>query len=164
MRFPWLAALCLAAASIADARPYGVDDMLRVESYGQALIDPDGRWAVIDRYRRYDSAASYRYDGFTRRGLGVVMRLDLQHGSRLEPLFPQDDGAGYWIASLSPSGKRVAYLTCAGDCGDPELSGTGTVWRVKLDGSGKKELFSAEGALQPNTSVAWIGTPASDVG
>lgn len=65
---------------------------------------------------------------------------------------------------LSPSGKRVAYLTCAGDCGDPELSGTGTVWRVKLDGSGKKELFSAEGALQPNTSVAWIGTPASDVG
>ncbi|WP_150293285.1 prolyl oligopeptidase family serine peptidase [Sphingobium estronivorans] len=110
MRFPWLAALCLAAASIADARPYGVDDMLRVESYGQALIDPDGRWAVIDRYRRYDSAASYRYDGFTRRGLGVVMRLDLQHGSRLEPLFPQDDGAGYWIASLSPSGKRLAVF------------------------------------------------------
>ncbi|GAY24788.1 MULTISPECIES: alpha/beta hydrolase family protein [Sphingobium] len=110
MRFPWLAALCLAMAGIADARPYGVDDMLRVESYGQALIDPDGRWVVIDRYRRYDSAASYRYDGFTRRGLGVVMRLDLQHGGRLEPLFSQDDGAGYWIASLSPSAKRLAVF------------------------------------------------------
>ncbi|WP_313808051.1 prolyl oligopeptidase family serine peptidase [Sphingobium sp.] len=110
MRFPWLAALCLAAAGIADARPYGVDDMLRVESYGQVLVDPHGEWAVIDRYRRYDSGTSYRYDGFTRRGLGVVMRLDLQHGSRLEPLFPQGDGAGYWIASLSPSGKRLAVF------------------------------------------------------
>ena len=110
MRFPWLAALCLAAAGIAEARPYGVDDMLRVESYGQALVDPDGQWAVIDRYRRYDSGTSYRYDGFNRRGLGVVMRLDLQHGRRLEPLFPQGDGAGYWIASLSPSGKRIAVF------------------------------------------------------
>lgn len=110
MRFPWLAALCLAAAGIADARPYGVDDMLHVESYGQALVDPDGQWVVIDRYRRYDSGTSYRYDAFNRRGLGVVMRLDLQHGLRLEPLFPQDDGAGYWIASLSPSGKRLAVF------------------------------------------------------
>lgn len=110
MRFPWLAALCLAAAGIAEARPYGVDDMLRVESYGQALIDPGGQWAVIDRYRRYDSGTSYRYDGFNRRGLGVVMRLDLQHGRRLEPLFPQDDGAGYWIASLSPGARRLAVF------------------------------------------------------
>lgn len=110
MRFPWLAALCLAVAGIADARPYGVDDMLRVESYGQALVDPGGQWAVIDRYRRYDSGSSYRYDGFNRRGLGVVMRLDLQHGRQLEPLFRQDDGAGYWIASLSPSGKRLAVF------------------------------------------------------
>lgn len=64
---------------------------------------------------------------------------------------------------LSPSGKRVAYLTCSGDCGDPQLQGTGTVWRVKLDGSGKKKLFSSAAALQPNTSVAWMGTPATDV-
>lgn len=65
---------------------------------------------------------------------------------------------------LSPSGKRVAYLTCAGDCGDPDLQGTGSVWRVKLDGSGKKQLFSSGGALQPTTSIAWMGTPAADVG
>lgn len=110
MRFPWLAVLCLAPAGIAEARPYDVNDMLRVESYGQALIDPQGEWAIIDRYRRYDSGSSYRYDGFTRRGLGIVMRLDLQHGRRLEPLFPQTDGAGYWIASLSPSGRRLAVF------------------------------------------------------
>ncbi|WP_242128516.1 prolyl oligopeptidase family serine peptidase [Sphingobium sp. Sx8-8] len=110
MRFSLLAALCLAAAGIADARPYGVDDMLRVESYGQALVDPHGEWAVIDRYRPYDSGTSYRYDGFNRRGLGVVMRLALQHGGRLEPLFNQDVGAGYWIASLSPSAKRLAVF------------------------------------------------------
>ena len=67
-------------------------------------------------------------------------------------------GAGTYVASpvVSPSGNHLAYLTCQGDCGDPELAGTGTVWRVKVDGSGKKQLWSSSGDLQPNTSLAYV--------
>lgn len=67
-------------------------------------------------------------------------------------------GAGTYVASpvVSPSGNHLAYLTCQGDCGDPDLAGTGTVWRVKVDGSGKKQLWSSSGDLQPNTSLAYV--------
>jgi hypothetical protein len=63
MRFPWFAALCLFGACPLGARPYTIDDMLRVESYGNVRIDPGGSWAVIERRDRYDSARRYTYNG-----------------------------------------------------------------------------------------------------
>lgn len=121
MRCSWLAALCLLAnpftpgSASGPAHAYTVDDMLALQAYGQAQFDPAGRWAVIDRYRRYDSGAHYRYDAFTDRALGQVMRIDLSRARPLAPLFPQGDGAGYWIGSLSPHGQRLSVFRLMGD-------------------------------------------------
>ena len=50
MRALWLASLMLCATS-ANARPYTVEDMLKLQSYGTVSIDPAERWAVIERRR-----------------------------------------------------------------------------------------------------------------
>lgn len=111
MRFSWLAALCLlTTAPTALARSYELDDMMALESYGKAVLDPQGRWAVIDRFRRYDSAAAYDFDAFTKRMLGRVMLIDTDTGKPLEPLFEQSDDAGYWSGSASPNGKHLTVF------------------------------------------------------
>lgn len=109
MRSSWAAALCLAATA-AGARPLQIDDQLRQESYGQVLVDPGGRWAIIERRRPYSSAASYRYDYMTRRLLSRLMVIDLATGAPARDLFAQDPDAGYWAGSFSPSGRKLTLF------------------------------------------------------
>ena len=44
MRVSWIAALCLLAAGPAATKPYQIEDMLKLQSYGKALLSPDGQW------------------------------------------------------------------------------------------------------------------------
>lgn len=115
MRFSWLAALCLLQAAPTLARTYTVDDLLRLESYGQIALDPGRRWAVVERRDRFDSAAAYRYDWFTRRLVSKLLLVDLAGKSAAAPLFAQDRDAGYWSGGFSPSGKRLSVVRLAHD-------------------------------------------------
>lgn len=114
MRSSWAAALCLVAVT-ADARPLQIEDQLAQESYGQVLIDPSDRWAIIERCRPYSSAASYRYDYMTRRLLSRLMVIDLEAGAPARPLFEQDAQAGYWAGSFSPSGRKLTIFRLDGE-------------------------------------------------
>ncbi|WP_106639777.1 S9 family peptidase [Allosphingosinicella vermicomposti] len=114
MRFSWLAALCLLAPSPAAARPYTVDDMLRLESYGQVKIDPSGRFAMVERQERYDGAERYSYNYFVRRLLSKLFLAPLEGGS-LRPAFAQEADAGYWMGDFSPSGKKLAIFRLKDD-------------------------------------------------
>lgn len=109
MRSSWAAALCLVAVA-ADARPLQIEDQLAQENYGQVLIDPSDRWAIIERRRPYSSAASYRYDYMTRRLLSRLMVVDLETRAPARPLFEQDAQAGYWAGSFSPSGRKLTIF------------------------------------------------------
>jgi len=113
MRFSWLAVLCLWVIPTASARDYRIDDLLRLESYGQVVVDPGGRWAIVERRDRYDSASRYSYDWMVRRLLSKLLVVDLFHGGRARPLFAQDKDAGYWSGGFSPSGKRLAIFRLA---------------------------------------------------
>lgn len=110
MRFSWLAALCLLPAFPASAAPYTIDDMLRLESYGQVLADPTGRWVIVERRERFDSANDYRYDWHVRRLLSKLLVVDLAARTPARPLFAQDPKAGYWAGGFSPSGKRLSIF------------------------------------------------------
>lgn len=116
MRVSWLVALCLALLpSAALARPYAVDDMLALESYGQVVIDPSERWAVIEHRRPWTSAASYNF-GFRTVWLTARLQLvDLDAPGPPEPLFEQEDDAGYWSAGFSPSGRQMAVYRLTSD-------------------------------------------------
>lgn len=109
MRALWLASLMLCATS-ANARPYTVEDMLKLQSYGTVSIDPAERWAVIERRRPYNSARRYDLEIRTEHVLSELYVVNLGSPDALEPAFPQDPGAGYRIAGFSPSGRRLAIL------------------------------------------------------
>ena len=110
MRRSWIAFTCLFLATAAAARPYGVDDMLRLESYGQILVQPRGSRLIVERRGRYDRAASYAYDWFSRRMTSRILITDLDHPAALRPLFAQDAQAGYWTGGFSPSGRRMVVF------------------------------------------------------
>jgi dipeptidyl aminopeptidase/acylaminoacyl peptidase len=109
MRAPCLAGLCL-VASAAQARPYQIEDMLRLESFGQIVIDPTEHMAVIERRAAYRSSSRFDYGYFTVRALSKLEAVDLNAPAAARPLFAQDAGAGYWSGGFSPSGRRLAVF------------------------------------------------------
>lgn len=103
-----LALLCF--ATIAQARPYTIDDMLALEGYGQVLISPNGARAIVERQGRYESAQRFTYGYFVRRLSSRVMVFDLTGGSILRPAFPQSSDAGYWAGDFSPRGNKLTVF------------------------------------------------------
>jgi Tol biopolymer transport system component len=55
----------------------------------------------------------------------------------------------------SPDGKKIAYLQCAGDCGDPELRGQGSIWVMNANGTGKQRVFNGGNGVQPADRLSW---------
>jgi dipeptidyl aminopeptidase/acylaminoacyl peptidase len=108
----WWAALLGAAALVAcpaagAARPFGVEDLLRAETFGAAAIDPSGRWAVFEQADPYATAT--RYDRNTRVSWSLTrLRLaDLRSPGAVRPAL-DGDPRGVLLAGLSPGGSRLA--------------------------------------------------------
>lgn len=107
-------ALCMLACTASDARPYTVDDLLGLESYGQALMVPSQDLLLVEKLHPYTEAADFAYDTyFTSRMVTRIMVTSLGKPGRLQPLFSQEDQAGYWIAGLSPRQTRLAVFRLA---------------------------------------------------
>jgi Tol biopolymer transport system component len=58
-------------------------------------------------------------------------------------------------AVYSPDGKKIAYLQCTGDCGDPDLQGQGSIWVMNTNGSGKRRVFNGGNGVQPANRLSW---------
>jgi Tol biopolymer transport system component len=58
-------------------------------------------------------------------------------------------------AVYSPNGKKIAYLQCTGDCGDPMLQGQGSIWVMNADGTGKHRVFNGGNGVQPANRLSW---------
>lgn len=114
MRLSWALALCLLCSAPGEARPFSVEDLLRLESYGQVLVDPGQHWAVADRRGPYESASSFRYGYFNNRLVSRILRIDVRTGATA-PLLRSQRHAGYWAAGFSPSGTKLAVYRLGGD-------------------------------------------------
>jgi Tol biopolymer transport system component len=66
-------------------------------------------------------------------------------------------GASTHIADAvyAPNGKKIAYLQCKGDCGDPQLRGQGSIWVMNANGSGKHRVFNGGNGTQPADRISW---------
>jgi Tol biopolymer transport system component len=65
-------------------------------------------------------------------------------------------GAHLSSPTFSPDGSKIAYTQCVGDCGDPSLQGTGSIWVMDADGSDVTQILNqATAGVQPDGSLDW---------
>jgi len=102
------AALCCAiAASTAEAHPFTVDDLLKVDRRGAAGVSPDGRWLVLSVNRGQAYAPRFDYDAMAPYAARRLYRVDLRRPGPATPLLSADPAAGYTAGPFSPDGRRV---------------------------------------------------------
>ncbi len=116
---PWAAGLCLAALATglcprADARPFTVEDMLHMESFGAASISPDNVHVAFERRDGYASAD--RYD-LTYLGAWQTSSVWIAGtaGGPARPLLPAQEGRGHVLGPWSPSGRQLVVHRLQGD-------------------------------------------------
>ena len=69
-------------------------------------------------------------------------------------------GAALSSPMFSPDGSKIAFLQCVGDCGDPQLAGTGSLWVMDADGSDLTLILDQTTAgMQPFGYVDWGVSP-----
>jgi Tol biopolymer transport system component len=76
-------------------------------------------------------------------------------GSNIRTLM-EVTGATLGSPTFSPDGTKIAFTSCVGDCGDPSLDGTGSLWVMNADGSGLRQILAqATAGVQPDGSLDW---------
>jgi Tol biopolymer transport system component len=60
-------------------------------------------------------------------------------------------GATLSSPTFSPDGSKIAYTQCVGDCGDPSLQGSGSIWVMNADGSNVTRAADSRAARAATT-------------
>lgn len=89
------------------AAPFTVDRLLALEQLGPTKLDPTGRWLIVQRYARWDSAPTWDLERQTSLSLGRIQVFDIAAGGVERPL-QLPEGGGYTALGVSPGGKRLA--------------------------------------------------------
>lgn len=111
--------ICAAILGLAVSGPYAkaddkrlsLDDMMKVEGIGSAVIDPSGRWLVYERLRPYDEIEDYSFRTYAFGKSGhQLWRYDLDGGGEPELLPGIDPAPHTWAETFSPSGRYLAFV------------------------------------------------------
>ncbi|MBO9708022.1 MAG: S9 family peptidase [Caulobacter sp.] len=95
-------------ACCAASRPYTLDDLLNLEEYRGAVVDPTDHWLLIETYKPLSQAGRYDYLQGPGPARGRPMVVDLTRPSAAVPLLPDIEGMGYTPGPFSPDGTQVA--------------------------------------------------------
>lgn len=111
------AALVGAAALAAGAHPasaaphpFGVEDLLRREALGDAVVTAGDRWLVLAHKRAYATSARFDFELFGDAWRTNVCRVDLRRPGPCRDLAAADARHGYILGPASPDGTRVALI------------------------------------------------------
>jgi Tol biopolymer transport system component len=109
---------------------------------------PDGRTVLAVRGGAQDEIVQ-----MSARGTNVRMLVKVPGATLSSPTF-------------SPDGSKIAFTQCVGDCGDPGLQGTGSIWVMNADGSDATQILAqATAGVQPDGSLDWgVSGPARCLG
>lgn len=143
-------ALATRGGAYAQPRPFSLADMMAVESFGDAMIDPQGRWLVFERVRPYSAFEDYSFRTYAFGKSGhQIWRYDL-HANAAPELLPGVDPAPHsYLHAFSPSGGRLAVMQYA--WGELKL-GAYDMASDKLVMFGPTPAFSRDGAH----NAVWI--------
>ena len=90
-----------------QARPFSVEDLLRLEAVSAFATDPTGRWLVFQANGAYEDAPRFDDFGYIGWRSSRVLVVDLARPGPARPLFPQTKDAGYVPGPFSPDGRRL---------------------------------------------------------
>ncbi len=109
------AALCCALfATAVHARPFTIDDLMKVDKRSVIGSSPDGRWLVITIDQAPDKAPRFDYGALPQYAARRLYKVDLTHPGAATPLLAQDPDAGYTAGAFSPDGQRVLVTRMRG--------------------------------------------------
>jgi len=107
------AGLCLTAAagraragSHAALRPFTVEDLLDLESFGEASRSPDGHRIVFEQRGAYDSADRFDLSYLGHWSTSRLLITD-PDGTPPRPLLAPGEGDGHVLGAWSGSGRRL---------------------------------------------------------
>lgn len=161
------AALCALLATVAHAQTFTVDDLLDLETAGQAQFTTDGRWLVIQTFVSQKAAGAYNYDLNFRSAQSRLRIVDLARPAAAKLLFPSVAGVGYTPGPISPSGKVMLVNRLRGhrwQAGLLELSSRHVRWldlAVDLPVWGRSAAWRDQDELvaiaaQPTQPSLWL--------
>lgn len=107
MRVGWalaLASALLVMPATAGERLLTIDDVLGMESFGDASLSPDGRWLVYERRRAFDSAARFDRGHRSVWAATDVFLVDLHREGGRMPLLRTGEEEGLVLGPWSPTG------------------------------------------------------------
>ncbi|HEX7946564.1 MAG TPA: hypothetical protein VF495_17990, partial [Phenylobacterium sp.] len=106
--------LCVLWPAAMAARPYTVEDLLATETFGEQVLDPTGRWLVIEHRRPWKAAARFDFNLHTTTLLTRLEVVDLRRPGPAAPLFDQDPAAGYLAGPIAPDGAHMLVYRLQG--------------------------------------------------
>lgn len=100
----------------AAAERYSVDHMLQLEEFGRARFADGGNVLLFERFAPFEEQTDFSLSYLAGQTRSKLHRLDLREPGAPAPLFDQDAGDGYSLASVSPDGTTILYER-VGDAG-----------------------------------------------
>ena len=126
------------------------------------VVNRDGRKRnVTKRSNRRFSSASWSPNGRSiiavRGSAGrEIVRMSVKGTNVRRLLRVKGDFVHVSDPTFSPDGTKIAYVRCKGDCGDPDLKGTGSIWVMNADGSNRRKVLAqAAAGVQPVGDLDW---------
>ena len=115
----WLAAAVAASLLVvgaAAARPFTVDDVLKHETLGPALVDPTGQRGVVEVVPAHDTLRDFSmYATIERRPLSKLSWFDTTSPGELHQILPEKDADVVYLApELSDVGGPGASASRSG--------------------------------------------------
>lgn len=139
LSFVFLSSLFLISPGQAEApktplRSVTLDDVLKIEGFGDARFSPDGRWLIYNQIPPYDQLKDYSYGlyGYIQSGHQLrILDLESEGAPDLHPGFNRD--ASTYIFGFSPDSRFVVALEYF--LGNFQIiacrTGTDDCWRFK---------------------------------
>lgn len=102
-----LAALALACPTPGAADPLTLDTLLGLESFGRTAVDPSGEVIVFEERRARDDLPRYDLQPEGALRYARLYRADVENPTRIDPLLPMEEDAGYTAGPFSPTGGKL---------------------------------------------------------
>jgi dipeptidyl aminopeptidase/acylaminoacyl peptidase len=101
-------------------RPLTIDDLLDLQSIDRAVLSPDGEWAAVVVSRPARAGEVYgRMSIAVDPSRNDIMLVSIKTGERRAITDGAAQAAGYWCATWSPDGRRLAMLSTAPQGNEP---------------------------------------------